>query len=116
MITFYEKLIQRQGPLFEPLLSLVAAIAATDDATVFRAGQSLDALIISTTCYHGLKQKDAHVFVQAQQTTDLFLVEYWRGQNQDDRLATFVCAADELPGTVLLLMERLWHSMQGTRL
>ena len=113
MISFYENLIGWQGLRFVPLLNLVKMIAASDDASTFRAGQSLDALIISTTSYHGLLQDDPHIFVQAEQTTDLFVLEYWCGHNQDNLLLKSTCKAGELMNRLSPLLKRLWHDTLG---
>ena len=113
MISFYETLITWQGPLFAPLLELVTAMAASVDASRFRAGQSLDALIISTTSYHGLEQDDPHICVQVEWTTGLFVLEYWRGHNQNDMLDSSTCQGNELMNRLSPLLEHLWRDTRG---
>ena len=113
MISFYEKIIGWQGQRYLPLLDLVKTIADSDDALKFRAGQSLESLIVSTTSYHGLEQHDPHIVVYADRKTDLFVIEYWCGQNKDDMVESRTCQSNELLTTISPLMQRLWQDTLG---
>lgn len=96
MTLFYKASIKLQGERLVPLLELVKTIAASDDASRFRVGQSVYALIISTTSNHWLEQDNPHVVVKAERTDDLFVLEYWSGRKRNDLLVSSTCQESEL--------------------
>ncbi len=111
---FYEDMAARpHWRRLLPLLQLVKQVAASEYAQSFRAGQSLDGLMISTAARHGLGPSDAYVFVKSQWNSTLFRVEYWPGDDRGECVEGYTCAAEELWDTLTPPLRRLWHETRG---
>ncbi|HIK19339.1 MAG TPA: hypothetical protein IGS53_29240 [Leptolyngbyaceae cyanobacterium M33_DOE_097] len=99
-----------------PLRHLVKKIAASERAKKFRAGQSMFTLCISTTPYHGLKEKDPFVCVDVLRSikdeAPGFEIAYW----SDLQCATekHVCSEENALEVLDQVLDKLWRATEAS--
>jgi hypothetical protein len=71
LVGFYDELVAYTGWEFaEPLQRLARAVADSEWARWFRAGQSLHTMMVSTAAVHGLRDGDPFVSVDVRREVD----------------------------------------------
>ena len=117
MVRFYEDefLPMQHWQYLAPLCRLVKKIAASDRAKKFRAGQSLVTLCISTTPYHGLKEEDPSVCVEAlrpvKDEAPRFEITYWQAIGQCAE--KHVCDEENVLEVLDTLLDKLWRATKA---
>lgn len=110
IVAYFEYVTARPfGTQCLPLLRLVQQIEASPYAQDFRAGQTLNSLLISTKSENGLEATDPYIFVNADANSALLRLEYWRCEQKDGLAESHSCDEAELLDKLKPLLGRLWN-------
>jgi uncharacterized protein (TIGR02996 family) len=113
MIGFYEEFDRHPEWAFvAPLLRLVREVTGSETAKLFRAGQSLWHLMISTAAEHGLKQGDPFVAVTLSEEGRQFDLDYW-DTTGGESVSRQSCGEGEILTPLGQMLARLWSSTRG---
>jgi hypothetical protein len=112
MIGFYERFVGPRWAFLAPLPRLVREVAGSETAKLFRAGQSLWELMISTAAVHGLKRGDPFVAVTLSEEGRQFELEYW-DTTGGEIVARQSCDEGGILTALGPMLARLWSSTRG---
>jgi uncharacterized protein (TIGR02996 family) len=95
-----------------PVQNFVVAVAGTETARLFRAGQSMTTFIVSTADQHGLSLDDASLSLFAQEKSPHLMMSY-EAPNRGPRETAVCDNAAELRLHYGRLLARLWCDTRG---
>lgn len=98
--------------ILTPLRLLVKKMAISERAKKFRAGQAMYTLCISTTPYHGLKEKDPSVCVDVPRPVKDEAPRFEVTYCPDQSCATekHVCGEDNVLEVLDQVLDKLWRA------
>jgi hypothetical protein len=110
LIAFYQKFSMPHWKWLMPLLTLVERIAESEYAGLFRGGQSIYHLIISTKEHHGLETDDHFVAVYMEKNRPMW-IEYSIGY---EVVACQTCDSGcDVWAVLETFLARLWYETKG---
>jgi len=109
----YELFTSLQGNRSQqmPLYDLVQTLCKSEQAKLFRAGVSVNVLMISTKEKNGLEKGDAYIFVAA--NLDNIEAGYFTATAHEAEVIT--CKNDEIMPILQPLLDRLWNETRGKK-
>ena len=121
MIDFYADLQGRSWEYLGAIRQFVAALAGTEIARLFCAGQSLVTFIVSTADRHGLSDTDAMLWVEPRPQTPRFRLGYeapkspspYKWPHQRESLSVESDDEVSLRSHFLTFLVRLWCDTRG---
>ena len=109
-IAFYRKFSMPRWEWLAPLITLVEQIAESEYARLFRGGNSIYHLLISTKEHHGLEDDDHFVAVYVEKNSPMW-IEYRMGY---EVAARHICDNDcDVWEVVKTFLTRLWYETKG---
>jgi len=96
-----------------PMLNVVHALSELEQIKLFRGGNSLFTLIISTKERHGLEKGDKSIGIDGNPDNDLVDI-FYLGTTIDES-ESFTCKSSEVLSLIQPLLDRLWSETRGKK-